>query len=319
MGTQLQGIKPVKAGIIGLGRIGSAYAHALVQSGVVDELVLIDLNFELALGLAEELSFVPYGCGREGAVKVCAGHWRELADADIIVIAAGAGQRTANTAGIMAQQRDIAIYRAIFAKLSLGSNDFQGVVVIAFDPTGILQLVAGRYSGLPKEQILGCGTVMQTLRLQVLCRELIGEIDGEFCVPVAGNGEISFPLWSQARVAGRPLAALIKRGEIAACQLEMLFSKVENSFADIVRAKGWVSYLVADALLHISRAVLQNKAALFTVSALMEGYGCVECCLAVPTIVDACGGHIVACDISSEERQKLTVIAKTQAKNGREI
>ncbi len=302
-------------GIIGLGRIGSAYAHALVQSGAVDELVLIDLNFELALGLAEELAFAPYRCGRERVVKVSAGHWREMADADIIVIAAGTGGRAARVAEIMPQKRDIAIYRAIFAKLALGSSDFPGVVVIAFDPTGILQLVAGSCSGLPKSRILGCGTVMQTFRLQSLCRELLREKYEEFCVPVAGSGDECFPLWSQASINGLPLMTLIDRGEITVYQLEMLFSKMESSFADIVRAKGWLSYLVADALLYISRAVLQNKAALLTVSSLMEGYDCAECCLSAPIIVNARGGRIIACDISKEERQRLVAIAKAQEKS----
>ncbi len=315
MCIQPQNRRPVKVGIIGLGRIGSAYAHALVQSGVVDELVLIDLNFELALGLAEELAFAPYRCGRERVMNVSAGHWRDMADADIIVIAAGTGVRTGCIAEVMPQKRDVAIYRAIFAKLAPGSSDFPGVVVIAFDPTGILQLVAGSCSGLPKGRILGCGTVIQTLRLQSLCRELLGGKYEEFRVPVAGSGDEFFPLWSQACIDGLPLATLIDRGEIAIYQLEILFSKMAGSLADMMRAKGWLSYLIADALLYISRAVLQDKAALLTASSLMEGYGCAECCLSIPIIVNARGGQIVACDLGREERQRLVSIAKTQEKS----
>ncbi len=304
-----------KIGIIGLGKIGSSYAHALVQGRLMDELVLIDLDFECALALAQELCFAPFiSGGKRNLPRIYAGHWKDMADADLIVIAAGEGRGCREKEN---QERNIAIYKAIFSKLSLARYDFSGVVVIAFDVNGVLQLVADRYSGLSKEKIIGCGAVMQTLYLQHLAGELTGVGEEELFLPVIGDGGMRgecFPLWSLARISHRLLHDVDER-YVSLFQQKNLFTKVEEALSAIIEGAGCLRYAVVDALLHISDAVLRNRERVLTVSSIVDGeYGCTGC-FSLPAVVGREGRKIVEETINEDELRRLLILVERQ-KNG---
>ena len=79
-----------KVAIVGAGAVGSTYAYALAQSGLAEDIVIIDRNRELMRGQVMDLAhgepFFPGGRINEGDIK-------DYMDADLIVITAGAAQR----------------------------------------------------------------------------------------------------------------------------------------------------------------------------------------------------------------------------------
>ena len=79
-----------KIALIGTGMVGMSYAYALLNQSVCDELVLIDLNRERAVGEAMDLN---HGLAFSGSsMKIYAGSYRDCTDADIAVICAGVAQ-----------------------------------------------------------------------------------------------------------------------------------------------------------------------------------------------------------------------------------
>ena len=84
----------MKVGIVGAGQVGSATAYALALRGVATSLLLIDRNQALARAQAEDIAHaVPFA----SAVRVDAGDYRDLADAGVVVIAAGVAQQPGET------------------------------------------------------------------------------------------------------------------------------------------------------------------------------------------------------------------------------
>jgi L-lactate dehydrogenase len=84
----------MKVGIVGCGFVGSTAAYTLVLKGLVNELVLIDVNTKAAQAHAEDiLHATPFA----RAVRVVAGNYSLLADADVVILSCGVGQRPGET------------------------------------------------------------------------------------------------------------------------------------------------------------------------------------------------------------------------------
>lgn len=297
--------KSLKVGIIGVGRIGAAYAFALSRSRLVDELVLIDLNFEHALASAADLS---YGLEGLAPVRISAGHWRELADADLLVFAAGVRQMDGVLSADLATKNS-AIFRAICAKLTF--ETFPGVVVVASDPVDSLTMAIFRFSGLPRERVIGVGTVAMTTRLVQLLGRRLRVDPAALCLFVAGAGGVcEFPLWSQARCGGQTLVEFAEKRGVAPGELECFFRRAREEIQEIVRGRGAVCYAVVSALMRISRAVLDDKAAVLTVTTPLEGeYGCSGVSLGVPALVGGKGAEILQLECCKEEYAAFSAAA----------
>ena len=87
-------INSKKAVMIGCGFVGSASVFALMQSGLFTEIVLIDADKNKAEGEAMDIS---HGIPFASPMKIYAGDYDDVADAAIVVISAGAGQKPGET------------------------------------------------------------------------------------------------------------------------------------------------------------------------------------------------------------------------------
>lgn len=87
-------LKGVKIGIVGAGLVGSSFAYALTISGLATDIVLVDINKDLAEGQAMDLS---HGVPFTRETKVTAGSYDDLVDSDIVAVTAGAAQRPGET------------------------------------------------------------------------------------------------------------------------------------------------------------------------------------------------------------------------------
>ncbi len=77
--------------MIGCGFVGSASVFALMQSGLFTELVLIDVDKNKAEGEAM-ISVMVFRL--PSPMKIYAGDYDDVADAEIVVISAGGGAKT---------------------------------------------------------------------------------------------------------------------------------------------------------------------------------------------------------------------------------
>ncbi|GIP50595.1 L-lactate dehydrogenase [compost metagenome] len=277
--------------IIGTGAVGATTAYTLLLRERISELVLIDANKEKALGEALDMN---HGLPFTGGVKLWAGDYSDCADADVIVIAAGASQRPGETR-IDLLKRNAGIFDNIIQNI-VKYND-HGIILVATNPVDILSYVTLKKSGFPSNRVIGSGTLLDSARFRYLIgqnkkinpRSIHAHIIGE-------HGDSELPLWSLANVAGIGL-------EFSEEDRKEIFNSTKNAAYEIINAKGATSYAIALALDRIIVSILQNEASVLNVSTLLTDYnGVSDVYLGVPSIVDRSGvREVLDLKLSNEE------------------
>lgn len=294
-----------KVVVVGAGAVGSTFAYALAQDGSAQEIVLVDKNSDLAEGqaldLAHGLPFLP-------PVSIRAGGPSDYADAQLIVITAGAQQKQGETR-LDLQQRNAGIMEQIIKEIM--DQDSAAVIVVVANPVDILTRVALQSSGRPRGRIFGSGTVLDSSRF----RSLLGAHCGVSAHNVHGyvlgeHGDSEIIPWSLTHVAGVPMTdycALCGRCHELDQVKEDLLEKVRKSAYHIIDYKGATNYAIGLALVQISRAVLRDQRSILTVSVQLQGEYTLEgVCLSVPCLVSASGiERIIEGQLTAEELNRL--------------
>lgn len=277
--------------IIGTGAVGATTAYTLLLRERVSELVLIDANKEKALGEALDMN---HGLPFTGGVKLWAGDYSDCAEADVIVIAAGASQRPGETR-IDLLKRNAVIFDSIIQNIVKYNN--HGIILVATNPVDILSYVTLKKSGFPSNRVIGSGTLLDSARFRYLIgqnkkinpRSIHAHIIGE-------HGDSEVPLWSLANVAGIGL-------EFSDEDREEIFNNTKNAAYEIINAKGATYYAIALALDRIIVSILQNEGSVLNVSTLLTDYnGVSDVYLGVPSIVDRSGvREVLDLNLDNEE------------------
>ena len=160
-----------KVSVIGAGLVGSSTAFSLLTQGVCDEILLVDINQERAHGEMMDLRDGIDYLGRN--VKVSVGDYKDCGDADIVVITAGPPPKEGQT-----RLDSLDLSKKIIDSLvgPIMDAGFSGVFLIISNPVDIIAQYVWKLSGLPKNQVLGTGTALDSARLKIgraSCRERV--------------------------------------------------------------------------------------------------------------------------------------------------
>lgn len=309
-------VKNNKVVLIGDGAVGSSYAFALVAQGVADELVIIDLDEEKVKGDVMDLNHgAPYG---DSPVKIKAGTYNECTNADLVVITAGAAQKPGETR-LDLIEKNTKIFKGIVSEVM--KSGFDGIFLIATNPVDVLTYVTYKVSGLPKEKVLGSGTILDTARFKYELAEEFGVSSGSVHGQIIGeHGDSELAVWSQANIAGQSLYQLLKDDPEKQHRVEEIFTNTRDAAYDIIQAKGATYYGIAMGLLHITKAILNNQNVVLTVSSYLEGeYNQEEVYIGVPTQVNKEGAvKVFEMPLDSHERElfekSATILKEMQNK-----
>lgn len=303
-------LKMRKAGIIGCGYVGSASAFALMQSGLFSEIVLIDIDRERAEGEAMDIS---HGIPFAGPMSIYAGDYKDLADASIVVVTAGANQRPDETR-LDLVHKNAKIMRSVAGQIR--EAGFHGILLIVSNPVDVLTYVAQQVSGLPKKHVIGSGTVLDSARLkQTLGRHLGVDSRSVHAFIVGEHGDSEIAVWSSANVSGVPLNRMCEmRGfydhENNRDQIE---DSVRCSAYEIIARKDATYYGIAMVVRRICQAIVRDEKSVFPVSSYIDGaYGLSDIVLSMPAIVGADGVEtLVPISVDAQEMERLHESADT--------
>lgn len=299
-----------KVGIVGCGFVGSATAFALMQSGLFSEMVLLDVDEDKAEG--EALDIV-HGMPFVGAVDISVGEYTDLADAGIIIVTAGANQKPGETR-LDLVKKNVGIFKTIIPQIA--KLDFGGVLLIVSNPVDILSLVAWKLSGLPKERVLGSGTVLDTSRLKVQIGQHL-DVDSRsvHAYIIGEHGDSEIAAFSCANISGIPLEDFceFKGHSHHDDEMEEIAENVKNIAYEIIEKKDATYYGIAMAVRRICEAIARNEKSILPVSRLVEGeYGISDIYLSLPAVVGASGIVTkIPIPLDEEEKEMLKKSADT--------
>jgi L-lactate dehydrogenase len=305
-----------RVALIGTGFVGSSYSFALLNQGVTEELVLIDLNKEKSEGDAMDLNHgLPFAPSR---TKIWYGDYSDCKDADIVVICAGANQKPGETR-LDLVEKNTKIFKSIVDQVM--SFGFDGIFLVATNPVDILTYAVWKFSGLPKERVIGSGTILDTARFRFLLGEYFDVDTRNVHAYIIGeHGDTELPVWSHADIAGTSIQEWIKKKpNFKQEHLDDLFLNVRDAAYHIIQRKGATYYGIAMGLVRLTKAILQNENSVLTVSAYLDGeYGQNDIYIGVPAVVNRSGiREIVQLKLNEEENEKFSnsvnVLKKTMA------
>ena len=294
-----------KIALIGAGLVGMSFAYAMLNQGVCDELVLIDIDERRAAGEAMDLN---HGLAFSNAhMKIWAGSYSDCRDADIVVICAGVAQQPGESR-IALLNRNAEVFRSIVQPVV--ASGFEGIFLIATNPVDIMTHIAWRLSGFEPSRVMGSGTTLDTARLRYMLGVYFGVNPHNVHAYVIGeHGESEFVPWSQAMISTKPVQTICAQsgGRYTLTDIDEISHNVRDAAQKIIAAKKATYYGVGMALVRIVQAILKDENSILTVSTLIDGaYGQSNVFAGVPAIIGRRGvRHLLSLPLTQDELDKL--------------
>ena len=273
--------------IVGAGFVGSTTAYTIMLGGLFSEIVIIDIDKNKAEGDALDIA---HGVALNKPVKVIAGDYDECKDADIVVITAGANQTPGETRTDLLK-RNAGIIKSITENIMKHAPD-DIILLTVTNPVDILTYVTYKVSGLPKNQVLGSGTILDTARLKYLISKKTG-IDARNCHTyiIGEHGDSEVAAWSKTNIGGMSMQEYCTfTGRCSIDDLDKMYNEVKNAAYEIISKKGATYYAIAVAVARIVECIAGDENSILTVSSIFDGqYGISDVALSVPTKVGGLG------------------------------
>jgi len=294
-----------KVVIIGAGLVGSTFAYSLMINGAFSEIVMIDVNRARLEGEVMDLN---HGMSFVRPATVRAGTYEDCADADVVVLTAGANQKPGETR-IDLLSRNTAIFRDIVGKVTASGTE--AILLVATNPVDIMTYVTLRLSGFPPERVIGSGTVLDSSRLRYLIgRHCRVDTSNVHAYVIGEHGDSEVPVWSLANIAGvrfTDYCAVCSVGCGRGLPKDEIFGEVKNAAYRIIEGKGATYYAIGLALTEIAESIIRDEHSILTVSGLLSGqHGLRDMCLSIPSVVGRKGILMrIELGLSTEEQALL--------------
>lgn len=291
----------MKISIIGIGRVGSSTAFAIVNKALVEELVLIDMNKNLAEGEALDLL---HASSFHKRTVIRAGDYEDIIDSNIVIITAGAAQKPGET------RLDLVLKNAkIIQEISQNIKKYapNSIIINITNPVDVMSYVAWKTSGFESNRVIGTGTILDTARLRALIGYNCGISPMSIHAYIIGeHGDSELAAWSSAMIGGVPITNFCEDcpfEQKCNLQLEEIFEEVKNSAYKIIEKKGATNYGIAAAAAALAEAIIKNEGRVFTPSVLVDNVY-----IGYPAIINKDGiERIVNISLNEEENEKLEV------------
>ena len=293
-----------KVAIIGAGSVGATIAFAMTLQQMCTELVLIDVNKDKAKGEALDIS---HGLPFLGQMDIYAGDYSDVKDCDLIILSAGIPRKPGET------RLDIAKKNVLLTKSiteSIMQHYTTGLILVVANPVDVLTYMISQWSGLPKNRIIGSGTVLDSARFRTLLsqkleidvRNVHGYIIGE-------HGDSQLPAWSATNIAGLSIDDYAKTTGISFTQADRIEIAEKTRFAgaEVIKLKGATFNGIAVSVSTIAKSLLKGENTIRTVGSVMNGqYGLRDVVTNVPTIIGANGiERVLELDLDPQELRFL--------------
>ncbi len=292
-----------KVVLIGTGFVGMSMAYSLVNTGGVDELVLIDINKDKSVGEAMDLNHgMPYS---KYQMDVKAGDYSDCKNSDIIVITAGFPQKEGESRLDLAA-RNIVMMKEITANIM--ASGFDGIIVVAGNPVDILTYEVWKASGLPPQKVIGTGTMLDTARLRYLIGKHLDISSKNIHAYILGeHGDSSFVPWEHTYVGVKKLEEYMDGRECTLCELEAIHKDVKEAAYEIIARKKATYYAIGMTLNRLVEAILNDEHAIFTLSCYLNGqYKQDDVYIGVPAIVTSRGiKEIIELPLNKDDQAKM--------------
>lgn len=241
-----------KVAIIGMGNVGAAVAHGLIAQGAFDDYVLIDTNE--AKVKADALDFQDAAANLNHHANITVNSYETLADADIIISALGNIKLQDNPNADRFAELPFTSKEVIEVSKKIKEVGFKGILIAITNPVDVVTSLYQHYTGLPKERVIGTGTLLDTARMKRAVGVRFGvDPRSVYGYNLGEHGNSQFTAWSQVRVKGQSISKLTSE-EV----LEEIATEAMRGGHTVFYGKKYTSYGIASAAIRLALAVISD-------------------------------------------------------------
>lgn len=297
-------MKTNKISIIGSGFVGSTTAFAIMDAGLVSDIVLVDINRDKSEAEAMDLT---HGAAFVKTVNITAGILEDTVGSDLIIITAGIGPKPGESR-LDILNKNIPIFKDIVPKLAQFSPE--AIFLVVSNPVDILTYITYKFSGFPSHRVIGSGTVLDTSRFKsILSKQFSIDARNIHAYIIGEHGDSEIAAWSTIKIAGMSIDEYCKIDKLDYNEEFKTFitDEVKHAAYEIINRKGYTNYAVALAVRRITEAILGDEQSILTVSGLQNGESSLnDVYIAMPCIVGRNGiRKILPIPLSEDEFKKL--------------
>lgn len=307
-----------KIGIIGAGHVGSHGGYSLISQGLVEELVYIDVDKEKAVAQALDLQDSSTYLGRR--VKVYAGNYSDIKDADILIVAAGPLPDMA--AGQTDRQQTLGATVAILKDIipQIKASGFNGIIVNISNPADVVTHYLQEKLNWNPKRILSTSTTLDSSRVRRAIAEETGyDQHSIYAYALGEHGESQFVPWSNVTVGGKPILELIKEQpeRFGKLNLDEIASRAKKAGWIILGGKGSTEFGIGASIANVVQAIFGGEDRILPVSTLLQGqYGQSGVYASVPCRVNNEGiAEVIELKLTAEEQAKFAQSCRTMDEN----
>ena len=294
------GIQKRSVGIIGLGHVGAHCAYSLLVQGIVDELILVDMNEKKAISecqdLNDSLAYMPHNC------KIRVGSYEDLKDCDILVNSVGQIEMIASGDRVLEMEFTIAAVNSYVKKVV--DAGFHGIWINITNPCDIVTRQVALLSGLPKGHVFGTGTGLDTARLKTVLAGLTDYDHKSINGFVLGeHGRKQMVPWSNVSFGGKSLDSMAASDEKFRFDREKAKNMVHDNAWVTYNGKHCTEYGICSTLARMVSIIFHDERAIVPASMLLDGeYGEHDIYVGVPVLLSANGVEkVIELDLTPEE------------------
>ena len=282
----------------GGGMVGATAAYACALRSVIEEIVLIDRNEDLAWGQAADINDA---MGIDRNVVVHTGNYSDINDDDIVVITAGAPQLPGQTR-LELIDVNAKIMRDIVKNIM--ANGAKPYLVIVSNPVDVLTYVALKESGLPKNRVFGTGTTLDTSRMKSYLADAFNVDSKAVDAYILGeHGDSSFSTIETAQIGEVPIKEYPGFTEE---MIDGIEQKVRDRAYRVIETKKSTYFAIGFVVSKIVSALRKSTHTVYPVCSLVEGeYGLNNVVLGLPSTISSDGVKILAGYPLTEREKEL--------------
>jgi malate dehydrogenase len=297
-----------KISLIGAGQIGGTLAHLIGLKELANEVVLFDVAEGVAKGKALDIA-------QSSAIDgfdvnfVGTDDYKDIKDSDVVIITAGVPRKPG-----MSRDDLLGINLKIIKQVAEGvkKNAPNAFVICITNPLDVIVMALQKYSGLPKNKVVGMAGVLDTSRFKLfLSKELNVPIKKIDSFVLGGHGDTMVPVPNRTTVDGKNLMDFIKDGKLSKEKLDSIIDRTRKGGAEIVKflGNGSAFYAPAASAIDMAESYLKNQKKTLPCAVYLENkYGVSDLYAGVPAVIGSNGiEKVIELDLDEEEKKNFDI------------
>ena len=294
-----------KISLIGAGQIGGTLAH-LIALKELGDVVLFDVAEGIAKGKALDIA-QSSGVDKFNVSLIGTNKYEDIKDSDVIIITAGVPRKPG-----MSRDDLLGTNLKIIKQVAEGikKNSPKAFVICITNPLDIIVMALQKYSGLPKNMVVGMAGILDTSRFKYF-------LSSEFKVPIkkieslilGGHGDTMVAMVNHTKIDGKPLSEFLNEGKIKKERLEEIVNRTKKGGAEIVKLleKGSAFYAPAASGVEMAESFLKNQKKELPCAAYLSGqYGVKDLYVGVPVVIGSKGVEkVIEIKLNNDEKKKF--------------